>query len=70
MVSIDGVGAFDLISRNAMVSGLMAMENYGRRLLTCGRMNVGSPMTFPKEKAASKAILSCHCSLAWVCTRV
>ena len=27
VVSIDGVGAFDLISRNAMVSGLMAMEH-------------------------------------------
>ena len=26
VVSIDGVGAFDLISRNTMVSGLMAME--------------------------------------------
>ena len=26
VVSIDGVGSFDLISRNAMVSGLMAMR--------------------------------------------
>ena len=79
VVSIDGVGAFDLISRNAMVSGLMAMENGDRvwpfirelygRLLIYGRTIVGSPMTIPKEKAASKAIHSCRCSSTWVCTR-
>ena len=66
VVSIDGVGAFDLISRNAMVSGLMAMENGDRMWpFIRERMIVGSPMTFPKEKAVSS-----RCSLVCVCTRV
>ena len=59
MVSIDHERAFDLIFRIAMVSGLMAKE-HGDRMwpsrLTCGRMIAGSPMTFPKAKAASKTV--------------
>ena len=43
VVSIDGVGAFDLISRNAMVSGLMAME-HGDRLWPFIREFYGRPL--------------------------
>ena len=45
VVSIDGVGAFDLISRNAMVSGLMAMEN-GDRLWPFIREFYGRPSSY------------------------
>ena len=42
VVSMDGVGAFDLISRNVMVSGLMAMER-GDRLWPFIREFYGRP---------------------------
>ena len=75
VVSIDGVGAFDLISRNAMVSGLMEMERgdrlwpfirefYGRPSSYLWQDDRGSRTTSPKEKAASKATHSCRCSSA------
>ena len=44
-VSIDGVGAFDLISRNAMVSGLMAME-HGDTLWPFVRQFYGQPSSY------------------------
>ena len=54
ILSIDGVGAFDLVSRNAMMEGLLRMEG-GDRILpfvrlfyrvlpcSCGRMISGRP---------------------------
>ena len=45
ILSIDGVGAFDLVSRNAMLQGLMGMEG-GDRLLPFVRLFHGSPSTF------------------------
>ena len=36
VVSIDGVGAYDLISRNAMMEGLLRMEEGDQILPSCG----------------------------------
>ena len=45
VVSIDGVGAHDLISRQAMLEGLLRMES-GDQILPFVRMFHGSPSTF------------------------
>ena len=45
IVSIDGVGAFDLISRQSMLDGLSAMEN-GEKLLPFVRSLCGAPSTY------------------------
>ena len=45
IVSIDGVGAYDLISRNAMLEGLAAVPG-GDRLLPFVRHFCGSPSTY------------------------
>ena len=45
IVSVDGVGAFDLVSRTAMLSGLMDMEE-GDRLLPFVRLFYSDPSTF------------------------
>ena len=45
IVSIDGVGAFDLISRQSMLDGLSAMEN-GEKLLPFVRSFYGAPSTY------------------------
>ena len=45
ILSVDGVGAFDLISRRAMLEGLLNMEG-GDRLLPFARQFYGSPSTF------------------------
>ena len=45
VVSIDGIGAFDLISRNAMLEGLLQMEN-GDQVLPFVRNFYGRPSTY------------------------
>ena len=45
VISIDGVGAYDLISRNAMFEGLLKMEN-GDQILPFVRCFCGSPSTY------------------------
>ena len=44
ILSVDGVGAFDLVSRNAMFQGLMGMDG-GDRILPFVRMFYGRPFT-------------------------
>ena len=48
IVSIDGIGAYDLISRNAMLQGLLMMED-GDRVLPFVRCFYGSPSTYMWE---------------------
>ena len=45
ILSLDGVGAFDLVSRNAMLKGLLTMEG-GDRVLPFVRLFYGDPSTF------------------------
>ena len=45
IVSIDGVGAYDLISRNAMLRGLLRMEN-GDQIIPFVRCFYGRPSTY------------------------
>ena len=45
IVSVDGVGAYDLVSRTAMLSGLMDMEE-GDRLLPFVPLFYSDPSTF------------------------
>ena len=45
VVSIDGVGAYDLISRNAMMEGLLRMEQ-GDQILPFARCFYGNPSTY------------------------
>ena len=48
IISIDGLGAYDLISRNAMMEGVLRMED-GDQILPFVRMFYGSPSTFLSE---------------------
>ena len=71
IVSIDGVGACDLISRNSMLRGLLRMENRrsgpplrpeeGRPRRICGRTNLEKRSTSLRGRKGSKATLSCRC---------
>ena len=45
ILSVDGVGAFDFVSRNAMLKGLLTMEG-GDRILPFVRLFYGDPSTF------------------------
>ena len=45
ITSIDGVGAYDLISRNAMLEGLLQMDG-GNQIIPFVRMFYGSPSTY------------------------
>ena len=45
VVSVDGVGAFDLISENSMLSGLMGMRE-GEQLLPFAKLFFGDPSTY------------------------
>ena len=45
ILPIDGVGAFDLVSRNAMMEGLLRMEG-GDRILPFVRLFYGDPSVF------------------------
>ena len=76
VISIDGVGAYDLISRSAMLEGLLRMEGgdqilpfarcfYGINIF-CGKTRWAPPRSSSKGKEGSKGILSCPCFLHWV----
>ena len=78
VVSIDGVGAYDLISRNAMLEGLLRMED-GDQVLPFVRCFYGSPSTYLWEDEVgnpqdiptrggkgNKEIHTCHCCSHWV----
>ena len=45
IISIDGVGAYDLISRHAMLEGVLRIEN-GDQILPFVRMFYGNPSTY------------------------
>ena len=45
VVSVDGVGAFDLVSRNAMLNGLLEMVD-GEQLLPFARLFYSQPSTY------------------------
>ena len=73
IVSIDGVGAYDSMSRNAMLEGVLRMEN-GERVLPFVRRFYGPhPLTsgsfagyrMHKGRAESREIRSCPCSPVW-----
>ena len=52
MISIDGVGAYDLISRNTMSEGFLRMED-GDQILFFVRCFYGSPSTYLWEDETS-----------------
>ena len=68
VMSIDGVGAFDLVSRTSMLRGLQGVEGGGSVLpfvrqfyggpspLSCGTMLAATPMTSSREEAKHKEI--------------
>ena len=72
VVSIDGLGAYDLISRRAMLEGLLRLDS-GDQILPFVRMFYGSPSTYiwedemgktsHKGREGSKATPSCHSCL-------
>ena len=76
VVSIDDVGAYDLISRNAMMERVLRMEQ-GDQILPFVRCFYGSPSTYlsemkqenvqdiPQGEGARRPLRSC---LHWVCT--
>ena len=78
VVSIDGVGAYDLISRNSMLRGLKRMED-GDQVLPFVRCFYGSPSTYKnsrktnwarqrtslKGREGNKVIPSCLYFLHW-----
>ena len=45
LLSVDGIGAFDLISRSAMLQGLLEVEGGGGSVLPFVRLFTGSPST-------------------------
>ena len=53
ILSIDGIGAYDLISRNAMLRGVLGMVD-GEKLLPFLRLFDGSPSTFLWEDDTGK----------------
>ena len=79
LLSVDGIGAFDFVSRGAMMRGLMEVEGGGSVLLFV-RQFYGTPSTYRwdddegvtltslTEKAESKAMHSCRCCSPSVCT--
>ena len=80
VTSIDGVSAFDLISRGVMMSGVLQVDGAARLchlfacsmehcLNTLGKIPAAPCTESPKVKAANKATTSCLCSSPWV-TRV
>ena len=80
IISIDGVGAYDLISRSAMLEGLLRMED-GDQILPFVRTFYGSPSTYlwedemgvvqhiPQGEGGEQADPSCPCSSHWASTR-
>ena len=74
-LTIDGVGAYDLISRNAMMEGYLRMED-GNQILPFVRMFYGTTSTYlwedemgHREREGSKATPSCPCSMHWDSTK-
>ena len=70
LISIDDIGAFDLVSRNAMLRGLKKMDQ-GDRVLPfvrrfygqpSGKMRSGKCRTYLRASVAIKVIRSCQCS--------
>ena len=72
ILSVDGVGALDLVSQCnvARVDGHGRQRSHptlrqnvlrGGRPLSCGRMILEASTTFCKERVGNKAILSCPC---------
>ena len=81
IVSIDGVGAYDSISRKAMLEALMEIPGgsqalphvrlfYGQPNLPgiCGKMNLATSTTFIKERVENRETPSCPSSSHWVNT--
>ena len=76
IMSIDGVGAYDLISRNAMLEGLLRMEGKDQ-ILPFVRCFFGNPSTYLWEdemditqysshgEGGEQGDPSCHCCLLW-----
>ena len=74
VLSIDGIGAFDLISRGAMLDGLRSVAGgdsvlpfvvqfMAIRLLICGTTMTARRMRSGREKEESRAILLCPCCM-------
>ena len=61
--NIDGIGAFDLVSRNAMLQGLMGMET-GDRFLPLVRK--GEEQASDAHAVQSRAACFFHCHLGKV----
>ena len=80
VVSISGVGAHDLISRNAKIEGLLRMENrrsgpsrscgvsMEARRPTCGKMKLATRRASHKVRERNRETPSCHCCSHWDCT--
>ena len=67
-VSVDGIGAFDLVSRNAMLRGLLSIEDggkvlpfvrmfYGQRSIFLWEDEVGDVHDIPQGEGANREIL-------------
>ena len=52
VVSVDGIGAYDLISRSAMMKGVRHLIE-GEQILPCGRTTVVKFTSSHREKAGS-----------------
>ena len=63
VISVDGVGAYDLISRSAMLEGLLRMEGGDQIFQHVFWKTRAPPRSSSKVKEGSKAILSCPCFL-------
>ena len=59
-LSVDGVGAFDLISRKSMLAGLLQMEG-GDRMLPCGRTTWEQFTILCRAMVENKGTHSCPC---------
>ena len=76
VTSIDGVGAYDLISRNAMLEGLLRMEGvlpfvrmfYNGPSTYLWEDEMGSHNTSHKGREGGKATTSCPCCSHWANT--
>ena len=72
VLSVDGIGAFDLVSRESMLRGLLSLSkvaNPSCRLCDnstvphppmCGKMMQEASMIFTKVKEANRATLLCQ----------
>ena len=76
IVSVDGVSAYDTISREAMIQGLLDMEGgesalpfvrqfYGRVSSICGRTTMASRTPSCRARVGSRVAHSCPCYTVW-----